>query len=226
MVFTGNKALGPNSFFEGVGSGGAIGMRKGGFLIVRNSTIDNNIAEQEGAGIFFQRSGGGLVVQDSTISNNSITPETGGTYPFYERWGGAGIFCNGTPSGPHRPGSRTIVIMNSRLRTIHHQARAAVRRLSIGWHRAGSNSTISGNTAGATGALSVAVVPAISGTFTLELQNSIVSGNANVNAPTSNNTGIRILRHRPSPRSARNRVHHVWNQCKQPGIWYEPDGGL
>jgi hypothetical protein len=133
------------------------------------------------------RTGGGLQVENSTISGNSITPQSGGAYPFFEGWGGAGIFFHGTPAivvpAGFTPGN--IVIQNSTLTgNVTPGSGGAFEAFGNYGSLLIQDSTITGNTSTTTsnyyggGGLSARYC-----SMTITLQNSIVSGNTSTAAP-------------------------------------------
>jgi hypothetical protein len=187
MAFKNNSATATGLTLE-QGNGGGIAMAISAFLEVVASTISGNTAVQ-GGGIF-QRYAGGLIIDQSTISGNTAQLPAGFT-------GGGGVFLAGAtsysaPTADFSP--LTVLIRNS---TIANNTSAgsgggifgngvyAVLEIQ--------NTTISGNTATATGSY---FYPGTGNTYyygggglafqfngpngpPVALRNSIVSGNVN-----------------------------------------------
>jgi parallel beta-helix repeat protein len=190
MLFTGNTALGSNYF--DAGAGGGIGMAPFSTLIIRNSTISGNSADEKGGGIFM-RYEGTLLVDSSTISGNNSTPSATIATGYY---GGGGIFLLGAGSWTIRNSTISNNTTAGSGGGINAEAffGSGIGSLTI------QDSTITGNNADVTGAGTlgygftfggggIAVVRA-SGGGTVTVSNSIVAGNTNGTSPDIQSTPL------------------------------------
>jgi parallel beta-helix repeat protein len=189
MVIRDNKATGPGGFFDS-GAGAGIGMLAGAFLLVRNSTIADNVADEHGGGIFM-RFGGGLQIENSTISGNSANSSG----PVYGIYGGGAISFLGSPTTTPYPGFTpgAVVIANSTI--VDNTTTGSGAAVAFTFRFAGNfllqGSTVTGNTALANGVSSYfgntygggAFFVGIQSSGTMTLQNSVVSGNVNTTSP-------------------------------------------
>jgi hypothetical protein len=189
MRFTGNAAA---------GSGGAV-LAVGCFVSLTSSTVANNTAAADGGGLALAN--GSLVVKNSTISGNTTTTVPTGGYDYF---GGGGIYFYGTPSATPPAGftANALVIQNSTI--ANNNAKGSGGGIDLvefnGILRV-QESTISGNTAqsnaigtyGSYGGGGIGSVPnyfAAAGSGSIQLTNSIVSGNNNTNGPDILTPGV------------------------------------
>jgi hypothetical protein len=172
-------------------SGNAGGRNGGGIemhattntLNVRNSTISGNTVLGWGGGISFYY-GGNLLVQNSTISGNQQTYAPTAAYP---NVGGGGIYFYGQPLA-------SFVIQNS---TIANNTSAGsgggvlILNNPTGGTLQVQNSTITGNTAGATAAGygGGGIARLSPSTTNVTINSSIVAGNTNINGNDILSTG-------------------------------------
>lgn len=134
-------------------------------LTIQKTTIDNNTASMHGGGIYFFN-GGTLFIENSTISGNKSNGGAGG-----------GLYFFGVPGGG---------IIHVRNSTISGNTSAqegggiALRNFFVYGTLQIINSTITNNTAGSVGGGGIARA---SGSGTIVIESTVVSGNINATAP-------------------------------------------
>ena len=186
------------------GDGGGIAIDGVSFLTVRNSTISGNTAGDGGGGIYFF-SGGSLLMDTTTVTGNTATADTGGGIYFFGTVSAAPppgftanalVIRNSTIDHNNAGLNGGGIVLNSFIGTLLLQNSTVSTNDAVssgGGIAQGSgsgsmtvqDSTITANSAhgtiAGTGGGGIARLSTLAGN--INVQNSIVSGNSNANAP-------------------------------------------